>query len=255
MSVMYKLRKTPKYISFFSLTIVLVLFSLIISFLLSLINQSVGVVSFLIFLFCALIFLKKNGVANNQLDFIDVENKVIYVVGKGFFNFEHKKIHFTQIKKLILFTGYGGLRRYRIRIFKILVRIDEKEILILSTRSRRFFNRIAQEFVKKVNTEIVYTKEEDIIDGTIFDEKPLYSFENTLYDYNDTPKGYMVVTIGSLILSFIPLLEIDNMPISFVLIFFFLMLISPLASLKQYYGAKIQLLKIKQSKEQSISLG
>ncbi len=228
------LKKThARLITFFSL-LMAVLLSLLVSlifFSISILSGTITFISLSIFIF---FIIKKKNIANGEVDFIDLDNKSIYLIERGFRSFTHKKIHFNKWHGLKLITVPPRIR-HQPRFFKIFALIDEDEILIFQTRNRRVFNRIAQRLIEQFNPKISFKRD------TFLSEDSGYSFENTSYNYNSTPGTYL----ASAILSSPPLLlmaSIDtNNKSIFQLVLPTALAIYIIFSLKQYIGSKADL--------------
>lgn len=150
-------------------------------------------------------FVRK--IADGEMAFIDVTNKVIHVVREGFRHLSYDHIPFSSIEHLSCLFIHGRsnvalsldgkevvVSSWLSQFYVIVALVDGQSRLVTSTPNRRNFNRIVQSlesaFSPAVSYEEFTTSKSSLRPIPRF-KNNYYTFANTHYNYKYSPNHYL----------------------------------------------------------------
>jgi hypothetical protein len=114
---------------------------------------------------------------------LNIEEKILFTVEKGFFTFQYKEYPFSSIDSLTLNVEDGGRRGL---FYRVLVELDHKEIELGSYKIKNNALVIVEKLSKHYNLAVHYT-ETNYLFRTL--EKPLL---NPQYRFSAMPSAYFI---------------------------------------------------------------
>jgi hypothetical protein len=130
----------------------------------------------------SLVAIRKNFIGKPS--HLDIEEKTLFTVEKGFFTFEYKECHFASIESLTLNVHNSGTKRGI--FYQVLVALDHKEVELGAYDIKNNALLIVEKLSKHFNMTVHYTATNYLFE-TI--DKPLL---NPQYRFSSMPPAYLI---------------------------------------------------------------
>ena len=138
-------------------------------------------ISLTVLIVWSLVYIRKNFIGKPS--HLDIEEKILFTVEKGFFKFQYKESVFNSIDSLTLNVEACGRRGL---FYRVLIELDHKEIELGSYKIKNNALLIAEKLSKYYNLTVHYT-ETNYLFRTM--DKPLL---NPQYRFSAMPSAYLI---------------------------------------------------------------
>ena len=193
-------------------------------------SQIIGHITLLLFFIPHFFIIKNMNFANRRIDFIDLDNNILYIVKSGVLLIKHEKVSFKTVSNVRAKMLVKRVGKHWSTTYEITAEVDGNDILLCTTSSRTSCNEVIDGLTKHYLLSCDFKVEGKVskFHKTIF--------QNTLYEYKYAPQSYLYAGLFMLFASIYFLLIEMKLPA-------FIMLIGCSCSIVMYYKAKESLEK------------